>query len=134
MPWHGKTVPGHSLWAGIQERLSPARSRDGTTVLPVSFTLRSLPALSQEASQPQTSLQFMQYTPFHAIKQQFLWAAAQLYVCSDSIGWEKKKRKHLCVNTNVLGPQGHQMGDQDQALCSMDIASLCPWQFLALFT
>lgn len=123
-------------WGGTQEGLCPAQQR-----WDCSASHFLLP--TQSASYVTAGFSATNFTPihaihilFHAIKHHFCGLLPQLYICSGSTGWEEKnkKRKHLCINTNVLGLQGHQMGDQDQALCSMDIASLCPWQFLALFT
>lgn len=96
---------------------------------------------TQPASSVTGGFSATNFTPIHAIHTISCNKTTILVGCCTALRlfrqhWlgRKKKRKHLCINTNVLGPQRHQMGDQDQALCSMDIASLCPWQFLALFT
>lgn len=81
---------------------------------------------SHELPSCPTPIQAIQ-TLFHAIKHHSCGLQHSYYISSDSINLKKKKieGKHLHSNTNVLGPQGHQMGDEDQALRSMDIASLC---------
>lgn len=71
---------GTAWRGGTQEGLEG--NIDGIAMLPISFILHGLPALSQEALLPQTSLlphpNSCNTNPVSCNKPPFLWAAAQL--------------------------------------------------------